>query len=97
MSSHPALTAEQKRTYVTVSDLPSREAIADKMWSESCIELARIRDMLEPAFTRHQKALDALQAHGRDSKYPGMGKLLTEAWREFQVQRQVEAERTKGR
>lgn len=77
--------------------LPTREQIADKMWSESCIELARIRDMLAPAFDRHQKALDAQAEHGRESKYPGMGPLLTEAWREHCVLRTVEAEREKGR
>ncbi len=83
------------RERLTLADLPSREAIADRMFSDSCIELAKIRDMLEPAFTRHQKALDALADHGREAKYPGMGKLLTEAWREFVVQRTVEAERAR--
>ena len=82
---------------LAAAKLPTREQIADKMWSESCIELARIRDMLGPAFTRHQAALDALADHGRESKYPGMGPLLTEAWREFQVKAQVELERTKGK
>lgn len=73
----------------------TREQIADKLFSDSCAELAKIRNMLEPAFARHQKALDAMSDHGREVKYPGMGKLLTEAWREFQVQQQVERERVK--
>jgi hypothetical protein len=74
----------------------SREQLADRLWSESCIELATIRDMLAPAFERHQKALDETAVSGRDNNYQrGMGPLLTEAWREFQVKRQVEKERRK--
>lgn len=80
---------------LSIQDLPTREQIADRMWSESCQELAQIRDMLPGAFHRHQKALSALAEHGRESKYPGMGKLLTESWREFQVQAQIAKERRK--
>jgi hypothetical protein len=97
MSSLPAeqMTARSGRA-IGLDTLPSREQIADRMFSDSCIELARIRDVLTPAFQRHQKALDAQAEHGRDVKYPGMGKLLAEAWREFIVQRTVEAERAKA-
>jgi hypothetical protein len=74
----------------------TREQLADRLWSESCIELAKIRDMLAPAFKRHQDALDATAELGRDNNYQrGMGPLLTEAWREFQVKQQVEKERRK--
>jgi hypothetical protein len=83
---------------LSLSALPTREQLADKLWSESCGELARIRDMLAPAFARHQKAIDETAKHGRDNNYQrGMGPLLTEAWREFQVKQQVEKERTAAR
>ncbi len=76
--------------------LPSKEQQADKLWSDSCAELNRIRLLLEPAFKRHAKALEATAEHGRDNNYQrGMGHLLVEAWREFQVKAQVEKERTK--
>jgi hypothetical protein len=80
---------------ISAANLPTREQIADRMFSDSCIELARIRDMLTPAFQRHQKALDAQAEHGREVKYPGMGKLLGQAWMEYQVQLTVAAERAK--
>lgn len=92
---HRSVSYTTSGTY-TVADLPSREQIADKMFSESCIELARIRDLLAPAFARHQKALAALHDHGREAKYPGMGRLMMQAWMEFQVQETVKAERNKA-
>ena len=79
-----------------IADLPTREALADKLWSESCQELRAETPRLNAMLARHQHAIDEGLKYGRESKLK-MDPVLERAFQEWQVRQQVEAERAKGK
>jgi hypothetical protein len=75
-----------------VSNLPTREQLADKLWSESCQEIRAEMPRLRAMFARHQKAIDEGRVYGRQNTLD-MDDETKRYWQEWQVQRQVEKER----
>jgi hypothetical protein len=77
-----------------LSDLPTREQLADKLWSESCQEIRAEMPRLRSMFARHQKAIEEGAKYGRKNSLD-MDEETKRYWQEWQVQRTVELERTK--
>jgi hypothetical protein len=76
----------------STSNLPTREQLADKLWSESCQELRQLTPQLNAMLARHQHAIDEGAKYGRECRLK-MDSVLERAFQEWQVRQQVEKER----